>query len=76
MSKFRDVFPDNLRDGLPPSREVDHLIGVVSRSKLVSKLAYRLSHFEVQGRNGSWSSMLGKGLYDPTPHHGHCPFFW
>ena len=49
MNKFRDVFPDDLPNGLPTSREVDHTIKVVPRLKLVSKLAYRLlSHLEAQ----------------------------
>ena len=47
LSKFRDVFLDDLPNGLPPSREVDHLIEVVPGLKRVNKLAYRLSHFEV-----------------------------
>lgn len=47
LNEFRDVFPEDLLDGLPPSREVDHSIEVVTGSKLVSKPAYRLSHSEV-----------------------------
>lgn len=43
---FGDVFPDDLPDGLPPSREVDHPIEVIPGSKPVSKPAYRLSHSE------------------------------
>ena len=44
LSKFRDVFLDDLSNGLLPSREVDHLIEVVPGLKLVSKHAYRLSY--------------------------------
>ena len=48
MSEFRDIFLDDLLDGLPPSREVDHLIKVILGLKLVTKLAYRLSHSKAQ----------------------------
>ena len=44
LSKFRDVFLDDMPDGLPPSREVDHSIKVILGLKPISKLAYRLSH--------------------------------
>ena len=37
MSKFRDVFPDDFPEGLPPSREVDHPIEVILGLKPVSK---------------------------------------
>ena len=46
MREFGDVFPDDLPDGLPPSREVDHLIKVIPQSKPITKPSYRLSHFE------------------------------
>ena len=46
VCNYSDVFPEDLPNGLMSSREVDHLIKVLPRLKLVSKLAYRLSHFE------------------------------
>ena len=46
VNDSRDVFLDDLPDGLPSFREVDHSIKVVLRSKLVSKSTYRLSHYE------------------------------
>ena len=48
IRKFMDALPYDLPHGLPPSREVDHLIKVVLGSKLVSKLAYRLSPSKAQ----------------------------
>ena len=48
MNEFRDVFPDDLRESLSPSREVDHSIEVVPELKPISKPAYRLSHFEAK----------------------------
>ena len=44
LSEFRDVLLDDLLDGLPPSREVNHLMEVVPRSNLVSKPTHRLNH--------------------------------
>lgn len=32
LNEFRDVFPEDLPDGLPPYREVDHLIEVLPGS--------------------------------------------
>ena len=46
MSEFRDVFPNNLPNGLLQPREVDHLIEVIPRVKPATKPAYRLSHSE------------------------------
>ena len=48
MSEFKDVFPADLPDGLPPSREVDHSIKVLPGSKPISKPSYRLSHSKAQ----------------------------
>ena len=44
MTKFRDVFPKDLQDGLPPSKEVYHPIKVDPRLKPIRKIAYRHSH--------------------------------
>ena len=44
LIKFRVVFPDNLPNGLPPSRKIDYSIKLLPGSKPVSKPAYKLSH--------------------------------
>ena len=65
MSEFRDVFLDDLPDGLPPSREVDHLIKVAPQSKSVSKFTYRLSHFETQEVEWQLVEYVKKGFIQP-----------
>ena len=66
MSKFRDVFGDNLLDGLPPSREVDHLIKVIPGSKLVTKPTYRLSHSKAQEVEWQLEEYFKKGFIQPS----------
>ena len=62
MNEFRDVFPDDLPDGLPPSREVDRPIKVVPGSKSISKPAYRLSHSEAQEVERQLAKYVRKGF--------------
>ena len=62
IREFGDVFPDDLPDGLSPSREVDHPIEVVLGSKPVSKLAYRLSHCEAQEVERQLAEYVRKGF--------------
>ena len=62
LSEFRGVFPNDLPYGLPPSREVDYLIEVVPGSKLVSKFAYRLSHFKAQEVEWQLAKYVKKGF--------------
>ena len=62
MSEFRDVFPDDLPDGLPPSREVDHPIEVLPGLKPISKPAYRLSHSEAQEVERQLAEYVRKGF--------------
>ena len=66
MNEFRDVFPDDLPDGLPPSREVDHPIEVILGSKPISKPAYRLSHSEAQEVKRQLADYVRKGFIRPS----------
>ena len=62
LSKFRLVFPDDLPNGLPPSREVDHPIEVIPGSKPVSKPAYRLSHSKAHEVEQQLTEYVRKGF--------------
>ena len=66
LNEFRDVFPADLPDGLPPSREVDHPIEVIPGSKPVSKPAYRLSHSEAQEVERQLAEYVRKGFIRPS----------
>ena len=65
MSEFRDVFLDDLPDGVPPSRDLDHIIDLLPGSKPISKPAYRLSHSKVQEVERTISRVCGEGIYSP-----------
>ena len=47
LDAFRDVFPEALPQGLPPSREVDHHIELVPGSSPPSRPTFRLSATEL-----------------------------
>ena len=44
LNKYKDVFREDLPNGLPPFRELDHMIEVIPTSEPISKISYRLSH--------------------------------
>ena len=46
LQEFNDVFPDEI-PRLPPKRDIDFTIKIVSRETLVSKTPYRMSTPEV-----------------------------
>ena len=42
LQEFRDVFPDEIL-GIPPKRDIDFTIELVSRAAPVSKTPYRMN---------------------------------
>ena len=48
LSEFKDVFPDELPPGLPPSREVDHRIELYAGANPPSRPTFRLSDTELE----------------------------
>ncbi|KAI3753610.1 hypothetical protein L2E82_25669 [Cichorium intybus] len=44
---FADVFPDDL-PGLPPNRQIEFVIDLVSGAKLIARAPYRLAPFEME----------------------------
>ena len=66
MSEFGDVFPSDLPDGVPPSRDLDHSIDLLPGSKPISKPAYRLSHSEVQEVERQLTEYVEKGFIRPS----------
>ena len=47
LSKYKDVFPDDLPTGLPPSRIIDHKIDIIPGSSAPSLATYRMSPTEL-----------------------------
>ena len=43
LSEFSDIMVDDLRDELPPRRNISHQIDFIPRASLPKKEAYRLT---------------------------------
>ena len=48
LEEFKDVFPEKLPPGLPPSRNLEHEIPLVPNSTPPVKQPYRMSDVELQ----------------------------
>ena len=66
LEEYQDVFPNDLPDGLPPSRDVDHPIDLVPSSKPISRPPYRLSHSEALEVERQLAEYLKKGFIRPS----------
>ena len=65
LSKFRDVFPEEIL-GLPPQREIDFSIEIVPGSAPVSKIPYRMSIPELTELKIQLQELLVKGYIRPN----------
>ncbi len=66
VSEYQDVFPDDLPEGLPPSRAVDHRIELESGHVPPSKTPYRLNQAETDELNKQLTELLKKGYIRPS----------
>lgn len=64
--KFRDVMPNELPDGLPPSREVDHAIDLIPGAVPPKQRYYRLSIEEEREVDKQIDEGLRKGWITPS----------
>ena len=73
LDAFRDVFPEALPQGLPPSREVDHRIELVPGSSPPSRPTIRLSATSWPSSRSSWpnwwqlASSVRRSLHSERP---------
>ena len=61
LDEFKDIFPSDLPDELPPVREVDNKIEIIPRSTPICKPSYRLSQTEQNEVERQLTEYLRKG---------------
>ena len=66
LNEFKDVFPNDLPNGLPPKRKQDHGIELEKESKPVCKPVYRLSLSEQDEVRKQVTELLNKGFIQPS----------
>ncbi|XP_071923187.1 uncharacterized protein [Coffea arabica] len=59
--EFEDVFPDEVPDGLPPIRGIEHQIDLIPGAPLPNKPAYRMGPEETKELQRQVDGLLGKG---------------
>ena len=66
LAAYKDVFPDALPDGLPPSREVDHRIELIPGSSPPSRPTIRLSATELAELKKQLAELEAAGFIRPS----------
>ena len=66
LAAYRDVFPDALPNGLPPSREVDHRIELIPGSSPPSRPTIRLSATELAELKKQLTELEAAGFIRPS----------
>nr|XP_043633171.1 uncharacterized protein LOC122604347 [Erigeron canadensis] len=61
LKEFTDVFPEDLPEGLPPVRGIEHQIDLVPGSVLQNKAAYRCSPTEAKELQRQVDELVAKG---------------
>ncbi|XP_073031248.1 uncharacterized protein [Primulina eburnea] len=62
LQEFEDVFPEELPQGLPPLREIEHQIDLVPGRALPNRPAYRSNAEETKELQRQVSELLAKGF--------------
>eukprot|EP01135_Chromosphaera_perkinsii_P009895 Nk52_evm2s1954 gene=Nk52_evmTU2s1954 len=62
LNNYKDVFPDELPEGLPPERPLDHKIELVEGAQPPARRQYRMSDVELQELKRQIDKLLEKGL--------------
>lgn len=60
LKEFEDIFPENLRKGLPPIGGIEHQINFIPKAVIPNKPAYRANSEKLRSYNGKWKNYLIK----------------
>ena len=66
LQEYKDVFPDDLPDGLPPARAIEHHIDLIPGAEPTSRAPFRLSFSELQEMKKLLDELLEKGHIQPS----------
>ena len=72
VCEFSDVFPDEL-SGLPPNREIEFKIELLSGTAPISRRPYRMPPNELEELKVQLHELLEKGLIRPSSSPWGCP---
>ncbi|XP_071933757.1 uncharacterized protein [Coffea arabica] len=59
--EYHDVFPENIPNGLPPLRGIEHQIDFIPEASLPNKAPYRINPEETKEQQRQVEELLGKG---------------
>jgi len=65
VCEFEDIFPEGL-PGLPPSREIDFGIELISNAQLISKTPYRMAPTKLKELKLQLDELLQMGITRPS----------
>lgn len=66
LTDFKDIFPENLPNKLPPRRTLDHAIDLIPGAIPPSRPIYRLSQIEMDELKTQLADLLQKGFIRPS----------
>ena len=76
IEEFKDVFPDELPKGLPPSRSHDFKIELTPGAEPIKKGLYRLSTKETEELKSQIQDLLEKGFIQPSSSPWGAPILF
>ena len=76
LKSYGDIFPSELPNHPPPSRDVDHRIELEPGSKPASRPCYRLSFSELDELKKQLEDLLKKGLIRPSKSPWGAPILF
>lgn len=76
LAEFQDVFPPDLPDGLPPERNVAHVIPLEPGARPIYRPMYRLTMREKEEVEKQVADLLKKGFIEPSSSPWGAPILF